>query len=152
MATILHALEILTHVLRFPRRILRKFRHVVPVLIVRVNENHGVMRRAASQRTGSGIENTIIFFSELGILPLPAIIGVMPDEKIPPDRLVFRCERVKRRNLVVFRHSWAGCLERVAARFKKKNSVAGLSESRRNRPAARSRAHNNVLVSSLRFP
>src|ERR1700730_13930185 len=90
MPAILHALEILPHIASIPGTVTGKLRNLVPIVIVRINQNHRVVRRAAAQSACPWIENSVAFCRELRVIFLALIAVVMAYEEIPLERIVFR--------------------------------------------------------------
>src|SRR5712691_10531136 len=101
MAAIFQAFEVFAHVAGFPGSVTRKLRNVVPILIMGINEDHRIMRRAASQSAAPGIEDTVALGGELRVFFLSLVAGVMPDKEILLQRLVLRRQRVKRGDFIV---------------------------------------------------
>src|SRR5262245_28198490 len=94
---------------------------------MRVNQDHRVMGRAATQGSGSRVENAVdrdptVVAAVFRVLLLQFIRRVMADKKVPPHRVILAGEPVKGRNVVVVRESVDAGLIVVAAR-----ELAGIS-------------------------
>src|SRR5437016_5677409 len=98
MMAIFQALEIGPHVLGTPRRIAGELSDVVPVGVVWINQDHGMVSRAATERAGPRIEDTIMGWYELTVPSLLRFIRIVPDEEIPLHRLVLGRKRVECRH------------------------------------------------------
>ena len=61
MPAIFHAFEIAPHVARTPGAITGELGNLIPVVIVRINQNHRIMRRAAAQSAGPRIQHAVTF-------------------------------------------------------------------------------------------
>ena len=161
VGAVLHALVVLAHVLRLPRGIARQIRKIVPVLVVRIDHDHGVVRRAAAQCPCPRIEYSRfpVDVAVLGVFLLLLIVAVMADPKIPSQRVAFGGDAVKNRDVVVVRQTdslWVPAdathqFFRIAARFQNKHLVPGLRQSRRDGPASGARAHYDVFEFCVRF-
>ena len=101
MPAIFHVFEILAHVGRLPGWVAGKFRDMFPVVVMRIDEDQGIMRGTTAQGSSSRIKNAIAVAVELDVALLLFVVGVMPYEEIPLHGRVFRREGVKGGNLVV---------------------------------------------------
>ena len=68
---------------------------------MRRDKDHRVVAGASAERAGPWIQDTVL--AAFGIAPLPSLVGIMLDEKVPAHRRVFRRERMKYRHLIGFR-------------------------------------------------
>ncbi len=110
IVAVLHALIVLAHVLRTPRGIAGQLGEVVPVLVVRVDRDHGVVRRTAAQGAGPRVEHAVHPLAVAGLLvfgiaPLLLRIFVVANPEIPPQRVAFGGDAVKSRNVVIVRQA-----------------------------------------------
>ena len=151
MFAALETLEVRAHVLGAPARIAGQIRKLIPVGIVRVDQDHRVVRGAAPERAGPRIENATdrlplgIRGAVLEVLLLPVLILVVPDEEVPADAVVLRRERMKRRHVVVVRQTvdaWRlrrgpDGLARIATGFDQQHAEARLGEPCRHGAASR---------------
>src|SRR6185436_7107954 len=90
MFAALETLEVRAHVLGAPARIAGQIRKLIPVGIVRVDQDHRVVRRAAPERARPRIEDTVHLLALerapiLQVLLLSRLILVVPDEEVPAD-------------------------------------------------------------------
>ena len=158
VVAVLHAFEIRTHVVRAPRRVARDVRDLVPIRVVRVHEDHRVVRRAAAERAGARVEDAVhlpgvVRLDEFHILTLPRIVLVVTDEEVPSQRLVLGRQRVKRGDVVVFGQGVAsGTLRiaalqcsRIAAGLEQQHAEARLGKAGRDGAAAGARTDNDVF-------
>src|SRR5437870_10097498 len=88
ISAVFHALEIAAHVLGPPRGITGQFCDRVPVIIMRIDQDHRIMRSAAAQAPGARIENSAALGPKLRVAFLLLLVGVMSDEEVPFDRRV----------------------------------------------------------------
>ena len=106
MAAVLEALEVRAHVLGAPRRIAGEIRELVPVRVVRVDEDHRVVRGAAAERAGARVQHAVdalavVRVAVLRVAPLLLVVVVVADEEVPAQRVVLGRERMKGRDVVV---------------------------------------------------
>src|SRR5436309_2013852 len=105
VTAVLQAFEVPAHVVRVPTGILCQLLNVLPILVVGVNQNLGVVGGASTQGAGTRIENSI---NSLAIvladeLPIPLVLGdirVVVDKKVPFHALVFRSKSMKCRHVI----------------------------------------------------
>jgi hypothetical protein len=135
MLAILQALEVLTHVLGFPGRIPGEPSDVVPIGVVGIDEDHGIVGGTASQGAGAGIENAIMLGAEVHITVLLLVIGVVPHEEIPLHRRILGRKGMKDGDVVVVRQAAISQLHRVAPCFQEQHFMSCLSQVRRYWPA-----------------
>ena len=153
---VLDSLEVGAHVIRAPGRIAGDVGDLIPVGVMRVDEDHRVVRRAPAERAGARVQDTVHLAlvergAELLVLVLAGIVLVVPDEEIPSQRFVLGRERVKRGNVVVFgqgvlaRILRVGALEltRIAAGLEQEHPEPQLREPRGDSPAAGARADDD---------
>ena len=158
VVAVLETLEVPAHLLGAPRPIARDVGNRVPVLVVRVNEDQRVVRRAPAERAGARVEDAIHAgavprLAVFRIAPLLHVVGVVPDEEVPAHRLVLGREGVERRDVVVVGQRVrsgrvrvaAGERARVAARFEEQDGETLLGQSRRNGAATGARADDDEL-------
>jgi len=79
--SLFQALKILAHVVALPRRISRDFGELIPVMI---DSNHGVVRRTATERPSTRVENPLMLFIILAIAALLFFVGIVFDKETPP--------------------------------------------------------------------
>jgi hypothetical protein len=126
---------------------------------VRIDGDQGVVRRAAAQRAGPGIENPVdrepLIFRQIFWIGLLQRIGrVVAHEELPGQRLVLRREGVKGGDVIVVRQAICQGIERVAALQRlgiaagldEEHPHAGLGEAGGHRPPAGARAHDHIVV------
>src|SRR5436189_6453516 len=97
-------------------------------MIVRVDGDHRVMRRAPSERARPRVPDSILFPSELVVALLLLVVGIVPDEIIPSHRLEFACRAVECRHLVI------GGGAEIAPSFEKQYAEAPLRQVARQGP------------------
>ena len=133
----LHALPVLPHVLRVPRRVVGPLGDLVPVAVVRHDRDHRVVRGAAAERAGARIENPlaldVLLFVALRVGP------IMVDVKAPRHLRNLGGEGVEGGDLVLVRF-------RVAARLDQADAKTLDGEVRRQGSAAGSGADDDVVV------
>src|SRR5688572_16158348 len=100
MFAALETLEVRTHVLGTPGCVAGQVRKLIPVGIVRVDQNQRVVRGAAPERARPRIEDTVHLLAlerapVLQVLLLSRLILVVPDEEVPADAVVLRRQRMK---------------------------------------------------------
>ena len=107
VAAPLDPLEDASHPIRGPRLVIRVVRlgdpgDLLPVAVVRVDGDQGVVRRAAPQGPGAGVQDALALHV-LGIVlvALSRRIGVVLDEEIPAHLRVLCRLGVERRDVVV---------------------------------------------------
>ena len=123
---------------------------VVPVGLVRIDQDHRIVGGAAAERAGTRIKHAIDspavqFAAVFRVSTLGPVVVVVPDEEVPAHRLVLRGERMERGDVVVIGQpvlarpppDGAGQCAGVAAGFEKQNLVACLGEPRGDRSPAR---------------
>ncbi len=154
LMTVLHALEVPAHVAGAPGLVADELGDIVPVLVIRIDHDHGVVGGAAAKRPGARIEHAVALGDKLVVKLLLRVIGVVAHEELPAHRLVLRRHRVPCRHLVVLRHAVgigghrpaAFERQRIAARLEQQHLVPGLCEPGGNRAAAGARPHHDVLI------
>src|SRR5215831_8898137 len=134
--TILHTLEVLTHVLCLPQGIARQVRKIVPILVMGIHCDHGIVGCTATQRPRPRIEypGLSVDLAMLDVFLLLLIIAVMSDPEIPANSVTLRGNSVEAGNIVIVRQarpfgipSDAAChFLRVASGFQNNHFVAGL--------------------------
>src|SRR5262245_42919586 len=105
--TILQSLKVTAHFICSPTGIAGESGDVVPVVIMRINENHSVVCRTSAKSAGTRIENTIyrhpfVCLKIFRIALLKLRLGEVSNKEIPPHCLVFGRESMKGGNIVVF--------------------------------------------------
>ena len=151
--------EITMHAPGRPGRIAGQPRDRVPVGLVRIDQDHRVVGGAAAERASARVEHAIDgpavqLAAVFGVPPLRPVVVVVPDEKIPPHRLVLRGERMERGDVVVVGQpvlvrlppDAAGQAARVAAGFEQEDLVACLGQPCGDRAPAGARADDDVVV------
>ena len=158
MPAVLDSLEVGTHVIRAPGRIAGDVGDLIPVGVVRVDEDHRVVRRAPAERAGARVQDAVHLAlvergAELLVLLLARIVLVMPDEEIPSQRFVLCRERVKGGNVVILGQRILavtlriGALKRagIATRLEQEDPEPRFREPRGDGPAAGARADDDVF-------
>ena len=146
MLAVLQTLEVLAHVIGLPGGIPGERGDVVPISIVRIEENHGVVGSAAAQGTSTRIEDAIVLFPKVPVPLLLRVLRVVPYEEIPLHRLILRRQGVKNRHVVVLRQTGRSQRKRVATCFKDQNSVSCLGQICRHWPTPGSGANDDVFI------
>src|SRR5690348_13812234 len=137
--------EILAHVFSEPRRISRNLGQVVPVTVLRNHGDHGIVSRAASQRSRSWIPDPVAIRDELAVFLLFLLIRVMPHVVVPGDLWILGGKAVKNRDFVhvpaeiAFR-AWIG------AGLEKKYVVSLLCQIRSQGTAPCPGSYDDVIV------
>jgi hypothetical protein len=127
MVALLEPFEVLAHARRFPASIALESGDVIPVGIVRIDQDHRVVGAAASQSAGARIEDAAAIRYKLGIATLLGFIVVVAHEEVPPHRGIFGSECVERGGVVVGGKAVLAGVDGVAAR-KEARVAAGLQE------------------------
>src|SRR5262249_22224683 len=146
MLGVLQTFEILAHVIGLPGRIPGKRGDIVPISVVGIEENHGVVGSAAAQSASTRIEDAIMLFAEVLVPLLLRVLRVVPYEEIPLYCLIFRCKSVEDGDMVVLRQTGRSQLKRVTTCFKDQNSVPCLCQICRHWPTPSSGANDDVFV------
>jgi hypothetical protein len=81
-------LEISPHVLAAPGGISGDLCDPVPVIVLRVHGDHGVMGGTPSERACPRVQNAIAVGDEFSIAALLLVCGVVPDVVIPFEMLI----------------------------------------------------------------
>src|SRR5262245_14851196 len=159
--TVLHTLEVLAHVLCLPRGIARQVGKIVPILVMGIHCDHGIVGCTATQRPRSRIEYPwlSVDLAMLDVFLLLLIIAVMSDPEIPANSITLRGNSVEAGDIVIVRQAdslgvppnAAGHFLRVASGFQNNHFVAGLGQSRGNRPTAGARADDNKFIVVFRL-
>ena len=155
---VLQLLEIGPHAVGAPGGIAGQVRNVVPIVVVRIDNDHGVVCGAAAKATGARIPDAvdglaIVVRHVFVILVLPGVVGVMADEKVPAHRVVFRRTGMEDGDVVIVRKPIdvgidgvaALELKRVPAGFHHKDLSAVLGKPRGDSAAAGARANNDIF-------
>src|ERR1035438_3159925 len=162
VVAVFQALKVAAHFLGTPTGIAGEPGDIVPILVVRIDQNHRVVRRASAERAGARIEHTIHRFAVprfviLGIALLQAPVGEVANEEIPLDGFVLRRESVKGGNVVIFRQAVHAGVDAIAARqfarlaacLQQHHSPAGLGQTRCYCGAAGARTHYHVFAVAI---
>src|SRR5262249_25394084 len=154
--TVLHTLEVLAHVLRLPRGITRQVGKIVPILVMGIHCDHGIVGCTATQRPRSRIEypGLSVDLAMFEVFLLLLIIAVMSDPEIPANSVTLRGNSVEARNIVIVRQarpfgipSDAAChFLRIATGFQNDYFVSSLGQSRRNGSTAGAGPDANIFV------
>ena len=160
VSALLEPLEVRPHVLRAPRGVAGQVGELIPVGVMRIDEDHRVVRGAAAKGAGARIPDrvdrlAVVVLDELAIAALLFVVLVVPNEEVPADGVVFGRQRMERWNLVVFGirvDAWVkwvgpGDTLRIAASFEHDYGVACLNQPRGNRAASRARADDDIVRS-----
>ena len=141
----LEPLKIRTHPRRRPVRIAGQIPNVIPVRVMRVDQDHGVVRGAPPPRARSRIEDAALGRPVVWVAPLFRFIFVVPDEEIPFHGGVFGSESMKGGNVVVRRKAVglgvdgiaAAQLPRIAPSFQHNNAATTIGQARSHGAPAR---------------
>src|SRR5258708_5122626 len=120
MTTVLEPLEVRPHLRCGPARVAGEVGDVVPIRVVRIDENQRIVRRAPAQCASAWIVDAVdarpsIVLDELRIATLQPVVAIMTDEEVPGDRVILGGEGMKGRNVVVVRKAIDVRLNRIAA-------------------------------------
>src|SRR5215468_11984072 len=158
---VLHTLEVLAHVLRLPRGIARQVGKIVPILIMWIHGDHGIVGCTATQRAGPRIEypGLSVDLAMLDVFLLLLIIAVMSDPEIPANSVTLRGNSMEAGNIVIVRQacpfgipSDAAChFLRIATGVQNDYFVSSLGQSRRNGSTAGAGADDNIFVVVFRL-
>ena len=91
---VLEPLEVSPHLVSRPALVACEFSDVIPVGVVRIHEDHGVVRGASAEGAGARVVDAVHarparVFDELRVAPLPLLVAVVTDEERPGHRVVF---------------------------------------------------------------
>src|SRR5262245_59859717 len=105
--TVLHPLEVLAHVLCLPRGIARQVGKIVPILVMGIHCDHGIVGCTATQRPRPRIEYSglSVDLAMLDVFLLLLIIAVMSDPEIPAHSVTLRGNSVEAGNIVIVRQA-----------------------------------------------
>src|SRR5207253_10605209 len=81
--TSLQSFKILPHVLAVPGRVSDQLSNPIPVTVMRIHRDHGIMRRASAQRAGPGVQDPLPLRPVFTIPRLACFILIVPDKEIP---------------------------------------------------------------------
>src|SRR5215471_10363582 len=159
--TVLHTLEVLAHVVRLPRGIARHVGKIVPILVMGIHCDHGIVGCTATQRPRPRIEypGLSVDLAMLDIFLLLLIIAVMSDPEIPANSITLRGNSMEAGNIVIVRQARpfgvppdaAGHFLRIATGFQNDYFVSSLGQSRRNGSTAGAGADDNIFVVVFRL-
>jgi hypothetical protein len=90
-------LEILAHSRGLPARVAGEIADVIPIWGHGVPQDHGVVRRAASQGAATEVEDAALRRLVVRVPPLLLFVFVVPDEENSTSRRNFRMRRHERR-------------------------------------------------------
>ncbi len=76
-------------------------RDVIPIRVVRIDQDHGVVGGAPAQRAGARIEDAVARWHVVGVALLLAIVVIVPHEEIPLHGGVFGSESVEGGHIVI---------------------------------------------------
>src|SRR5262245_34167040 len=150
----LDLLEIPAHAPRAPALVAGQLRDVVPVAVVRRDENQCVMRGAATKGASARIKDPgSPFVIDLDVLQIVMCIPllllrvvIVMDVEFPRELIVFRTARMPGGDLVLV---VVGLF--LVAGFENENAVASLGEPHRHRPAAGTGPDDNEIVFIAQF-
>src|SRR5262245_49262692 len=97
---------------------------------MRIDEDQRIMRRTATQGSGSRVKDAAAVTDEFHIPHLLFFVGVMPDEEVPPHGLVLGGKGMKRGNLVIFGETSITQLKWITARLEQQNRAVGFGKTR----------------------
>src|SRR5215467_4507984 len=159
VVTVLELLEVAAHAPGAPGGVPGEALDVLPVGVVGIDHDHGVVGGAAAQRARARIEDAV----DAGAVPVVAILrilllarlaAVVAHEEVPGHRVVLASEAVEGWHIVVVGHPVAVGIEGIAAtklagiapRFEQDHGVPGLRETGGHRAPARPRADDDILA------
>jgi hypothetical protein len=159
MPAVLETLEVPPHGGRRPAAIPGQPGDVVPVRVLRIDEDHRVVRGAAAKRASTRIENASGIATGrqrdvLGVATVQGGVGLMLNEEVPGQPIVFGRERMKRRDVVVVRQPRpraiqpvpSGELVCVSTGFEEQHPAATFRQTRGQCSAASAGSDDDVLV------
>ena len=141
----LDAIEVLAHPPGAPAVIARDLGDVVPVALVRIHRDHGVVRGAAAERRGARIEDARragipgIAPVVLRIALRPVVVGIVLDVELPAEARVLGRQAVECRHRIMV-------VDPVAAGIDQQHAEALERQVRRKRAAAGAGAHDDEVV------
>src|SRR4051794_32654429 len=98
IVAVLELFKMPAHRVTFPRSVAGRGCNAVPVAVLRVHGDHGVVRRAAAERAGARIENSFAWDEFTVALRIGRIVLHV---EVPREARVFGSEGMKSRYLVV---------------------------------------------------
>ena len=163
--------KVTAHRPRPPRLVARQFRDVIPVLVIRPDRNHRMMRRASAKTRAARVKNTLLAAARMRveilyvqraagvrigvpviffILRLRRVVLMVTHRKHPAHLRVFRGGGVVAGNFGNFAclGLWITCglgLGRVFSRLDHQHFFPRQREPRRERPATRAGADDDVV-------
>src|ERR1700678_580414 len=139
IVTVLQPLEICAHLVSLPGRVAGKLRDLIPIRIMGIDQDHGIVGGATAESACPRIQHSvnptaIPLLPVLRVLALAHIVAVVAYEEIPFHRVVLRSEWMKARNVIVLWKPVGGWVEWISAakipgvptRFHQQYGVAGL--------------------------
>src|SRR5271170_7249017 len=105
---ILQPLEVAAHLACSPARVASQCRDAIPVRIMRIDQDHGIVGGTATQGPRSGIKHSVDITAiptlpVIRIAALARVVAVVAYEEVPLQGLIFRSEGVKARHIVIRR-------------------------------------------------
>lgn len=139
IVTIFKPLVVVPHVGGTPRNITGEFGDLVPVTVMRVDKDHGIVARTAAKRACTGVKHAVLLGRKLAVEALLGIVIVVPHKKPPGHVLVLRGIRMKSGYLVFVGLG-------IAAGLKKQHlmSCDGQVSGYRSSPCPRT--HDDVFI------
>src|ERR1700761_305627 len=137
MMTVFQFFEIFAHAFWRPRRIAVGIGDSLPVRVLGIDDDHGIVCCAATKRPGSRIQNaingiTLVILVVLGVPLLLLGVLIMPNEEVPLESFILRSVGMKGRDLIIVVQSIlirmklvaAGQGRRIAASLEYQDGVA----------------------------
>src|SRR2546423_8179700 len=111
---------------------------MIPVAVVRIDNNHRTVGGASAQRCAARIKHAVPRSSKFLVKLLLSIVGVVAHEEVPGEALVFRSARMKRGDLIVEAFLVTTSLEQQHPEARKRQ-ISGQEAT------AGSRAHDDIV-------
>ena len=151
--TVLQLLEVRPHVFRPPAAVAGQVGQLVPVGVVRTEEDHRVVRGTTSECTGARIQHAIDVLSipRFPVVRIALLLGrvaVVAHEEVPAHRRVFSGEGMERRHVVVVRIGAiriAARGSRIRAGFEHEHAIPGFGKTGGHGAAAGAGADDDVF-------
>jgi len=158
VVAVFQALKVAAHVPGVPTDVTGELCDMLPIRVVRIDQNHCIVRGASAERARARIEHAIHWFAVprfviLRIALLKTPVGEMANKEIPLHGVIFRGKAVKGGDIVIFRQAIdvgvksiaTRQLARITACLQQQHAAAGLRQTRRYSSAAGARTHYHVL-------
>ena len=129
--TSLQSFKIISHVLAVPGGVSDQLSNPIPVTVMRVHGDHGIMRRASAQGAGPGVQNPLPLCPVFTIPRLAFFILIVPDKEIPAKGWVLARQAMEGGNGVMI-------ILGVASSLQQKHLIACFRQVHSERASTRS--------------